>query len=53
VLAIGAVSGFLVPALWILAVLGSATVAWRFGHAYRELARLEAARQRGAGGQLG
>jgi phosphatidylglycerophosphate synthase len=53
VLAVGAVSGFLIPALWILAVLGSATVAYRFALAYRELARLEAGRQREAGGTAG
>ncbi|MEB2344054.1 MAG: CDP-alcohol phosphatidyltransferase family protein [Deltaproteobacteria bacterium] len=41
VLGVGAVSGFLVEALWILAVLGVATVAYRFSLAYRELARLE------------
>lgn len=43
VLAAGAVSGYLVAALWILAVLGTGTVVYRFALAYRELARLETA----------
>ena len=47
ILGVGAVSGYLVAALWILAVLGTATVGYRFALAYRELARLEtAARQK-------
>jgi CDP-diacylglycerol--glycerol-3-phosphate 3-phosphatidyltransferase len=41
ILGVGAVSGYLVAALWILAVLGTATVGYRFALAYRELARLE------------
>ena len=41
ILGLGAVSGYMVVALWILAVAGSATVAYRFAIAYRELARLE------------
>ncbi len=41
ILGLGAVSGYMVIALWILAVAGTATVAYRFGIAYRELARLE------------
>lgn len=41
VLGVGALSGYLVAALWILAVLGTATAAYRFALAYRELARLE------------
>ncbi|MCL4684279.1 CDP-alcohol phosphatidyltransferase family protein [Myxococcota bacterium] len=41
ILGVGAVSGYLVAALWILAVLGTATAAYRFALAYRELARLE------------
>jgi phosphatidylglycerophosphate synthase len=53
ILGLGAVSGYLIPALWILAVLGSATVAWRFAHAYRELARVEPARQPHARGHPG
>jgi CDP-diacylglycerol--glycerol-3-phosphate 3-phosphatidyltransferase len=51
VLGVGAVSGYLVAALWILAVLGTATVAYRFSLAYRELARLEPGSQ--AGGTAG
>jgi len=41
ILGLGAVSGYTVVALWILAVAGSATVAYRFAIAYRELARLD------------
>ena len=41
ILGVGAVSGYTVFALWILAVAGSATVAYRFAIAYRELARLD------------
>lgn len=51
VLGVGAVSGYLVAALWILSVLGTATVAYRFSLAYRELARLEPGSQ--AGGTAG
>jgi phosphatidylglycerophosphate synthase len=51
VLAVGAVSGYLVAALWILAVLGTATVVYRFSLAYRELARLESGSA--AGGTAG
>jgi CDP-diacylglycerol--glycerol-3-phosphate 3-phosphatidyltransferase len=53
VLGVGAVSGYLVAALWILAVLGTATACYRFALAYRELARLEASRQPEAGGHAG
>jgi len=49
VLGVGAVSGYLVAALWILAVLGTATVAYRFALAYRELARVEASGRRELG----
>ena len=41
ILGLGAVSGYTVAALWILAVAGSATVAYRFAIAYREMARLD------------
>ncbi len=41
ILALGAVSGLLVPALWVLAVLGMGTVIYRFSLAYHELARVE------------
>lgn len=41
VIGLGAVSGYMVPALWFLAVAGSGTVAYRFAVAHRELARLE------------
>ena len=42
-LALGALSGFLVPVLWILAVGTTITVIQRFAHAYREMERLDAA----------
>jgi phosphatidylglycerophosphate synthase len=41
ILGAGALFGFLVAALWILAVLGTATAVYRFALAYRELARLD------------
>ena len=41
ILGLGAVSGYMLPALWILAVAGSATVAYRFAVAHREMTRLE------------
>jgi CDP-diacylglycerol--glycerol-3-phosphate 3-phosphatidyltransferase len=41
VLGLGAVSGYMVAALWFLALAGSGTVAYRFAVAYRELARIE------------
>jgi CDP-diacylglycerol--glycerol-3-phosphate 3-phosphatidyltransferase len=53
ILALGGVSGYMVPALWILAVLGSATAGYRFALAYRELARFETQRRREAEGHAG
>lgn len=53
VLGVGALSGYLVPALWVLAVLGTGTVVYRFTLAYRELARLEPAQRGEAGGTAG
>ncbi|MBS1105572.1 MAG: pgsA1 [Deltaproteobacteria bacterium] len=47
ILGIGAISGYMVIALWILAVAGTATFAYRFGIAYRELARLESEQKLG------
>ena len=43
ILAIGALLGFLVPALWVLAVGSTITVIQRVSHAYREMERLDAA----------
>lgn len=40
VIGLGAVSGYMVPALWFLAVAGSGTVAYRFFVAHREMAKL-------------
>jgi phosphatidylglycerophosphate synthase len=42
VLALGALTGLLVPALWVIAVLGAFTVVQRCASAYRELGRLDA-----------
>jgi phosphatidylglycerophosphate synthase len=41
VLGLGAVTGYMVAALWFLAIAGAGTVAYRFAAAHRELARLE------------
>jgi CDP-diacylglycerol--glycerol-3-phosphate 3-phosphatidyltransferase len=46
ILGIGAAFGYMVVALWILAVAGSGTVAYRFAVAYRELARLDSQQQK-------
>ena len=46
-LAAGAILGFVVPALWILLIGSSVTLAQRFVRAYREMERLDAA-ERGA-----
>jgi len=43
ILAAGAVSGYVVVALWILAIGSTVTVAQRFAHAYREMERIDAA----------
>jgi len=45
-LAAGAILGFMVPALWIVAVGATITVAQRFSVAYREMAELDAASRR-------
>jgi len=42
-LAAGAILGFVVPALWILLIGSSVTLAQRFVRAYREMERLDAA----------
>jgi CDP-diacylglycerol--glycerol-3-phosphate 3-phosphatidyltransferase len=47
VIGLGAVSGYMVVALWFLAVAGSGTVAYRFAVAHRELARLDSERKLG------
>jgi CDP-diacylglycerol--glycerol-3-phosphate 3-phosphatidyltransferase len=40
VVGVGAVSGYMIPALWFLTVAGSCTVAYRFFVAHREMAKL-------------
>jgi CDP-diacylglycerol--glycerol-3-phosphate 3-phosphatidyltransferase len=47
VLAAGAILGFPVLALWVLAIGSSLTVAQRFARAYREMSRLDAAESTG------
>lgn len=47
VIGLGAVSGYMVAALWFLAVAGTGTVAYRFAVAHRELARLDSERKLG------
>ncbi len=42
VLAAGALSGWIVPALWIIAVASSITLAQRFARAYQEMSRIDA-----------
>ncbi len=44
-LALGALTGFVVPVLWLLAVGGVVTVAQRIGIAYRRMQRLDAERK--------
>ncbi len=53
ILGVGALSGYLVAALWVLAVLGTATAVYRFALAYRELARLEIGQPPEAGESVG
>lgn len=50
-LAAGAILGFMVPALWIVAVGATITVVQRFALAYREMAALDASSRRVAGVQ--
>jgi phosphatidylglycerophosphate synthase len=42
ILAAGAIFGFLIPALWIVAIGSSVTVFQRFVHAHREMTRIDA-----------
>ena len=42
ILALGALTGFMVTALWVLAVGNTITVVQRFAHAYREMAEIDA-----------
>ena len=48
-LAAGAILGFMVPALWVVAVGATITVVQRFALAYREMAELDASSRRVAG----
>jgi phosphatidylglycerophosphate synthase len=47
VLGLGALSGFLVVALWIIAIGSTATVIQRFTKAHREMSRIDASEGRG------
>jgi phosphatidylglycerophosphate synthase len=47
VLAAGALSGFLVAALWMVAIGSTATVIQRFTRAHREMSRIDASERRG------
>lgn len=49
ILALGALSGFVVPALWVLAVGSTITVMQRFAHAYRQMAVIDAVESAGVG----
>jgi len=53
ILGVGAVSGYMVAALWVLAVLGTGTAVYRFALAYRELARLDVGQPPEAGETAG
>jgi len=47
VLALGALTGLLVPALWIVTIGSAITVAQRFAKAYQEMERIDAAERAG------
>lgn len=47
VLALGALTGFLVPALWIVTIGSTITVAQRFAKAYHEMEQIDAAERAG------
>ncbi len=49
ILALGALTGFLVAALWVLAVGSTLTVIQRFARAYREMERIDAAEREALG----
>lgn len=48
ILAAGALFGFMVPALWIVAVGSTVTFVQRFAHAYREMEQLDASQRTAA-----
>ena len=43
ILAVGALSGYVILALWIIAIGSTITVVQRFARAYREMQRIDAA----------
>ncbi|MDJ0849770.1 MAG: CDP-alcohol phosphatidyltransferase family protein [Myxococcota bacterium] len=51
ILALGALTGFVVPALWILAVGSTVTVIQRFARAHREMAEIDAVERAAVGEQ--
>jgi CDP-diacylglycerol--glycerol-3-phosphate 3-phosphatidyltransferase len=50
ILALGALTGFMITALWVLAIGSTVTVVQRFARAYREMAVIDAVEQAEAGG---
>ena len=49
ILALGALLGLMVPALWIIAIGSTITVIQRFTHAYREMQQIDAGERSGVG----
>ena len=49
ILALGALLGLLVPALWIIAIGSTITLIQRFTHAYREMQQIDAVERSGVG----
>ena len=50
ILALGALLGLMVPALWIIAIGSTITVIQRFTHAYRQMEQIDAVERSGVGG---
>ena len=49
ILAVGAILGVLVPALWVIAIGSTITCVQRFAYAYREMNRIDADERAGLG----
>ncbi len=49
ILALGALLGLMVPALWIIAIGSTITVIQRFTHAYRQMEQIDAVERSGVG----
>ena len=52
ILALGALTGFIVPALWVVAIGSSLTFIQRCAHAYREMERIDEAERNGLGERI-